>query len=319
MPFAPCRATALLAALTAALPAQNLLVDGDLEGHSAAGCTYNQSISQFNGLYANAHSFGAYSGIDIMQGSCYGSPAHSGSTKLGLSWNNSTFGDKDAMALDLVAPLQSGVTYGLSLWAEHLPFGTIEEFDIGVSGVATAFGTTVYSATAGNGWSHFTTTFTAPFGAAFLTVRCQSGPDTWIAFDDFDLQRLPTLGVNTAFGAACGGLVLTGVTRPVIGSSWNFALTSIPATATLGLVLIDFYNPGVAVGPQAPGCTRYSGGLMLALLPLPVGSPAVTLPLPLAAWLVGIQMYAQCAAIVPGLNPLGIAASNGVQGLIGDV
>src|SRR5262249_23556021 len=96
----PSRSASCLFAVSAALlPAQNLIVDGDLEGHTATSCVYNLSIAAFNSYYANVHSFGISSGIDILRGTCYGLLPHSGATKLGLAWNNG--GDKDAMSLDL--------------------------------------------------------------------------------------------------------------------------------------------------------------------------------------------------------------------------
>jgi hypothetical protein len=319
MPVSLRPSDCLLAAFASLLPAQNLIVDGDLEGHTAVGCTYNLGIPQFNTLYANVHSFGSSSGIDIMGGGCFGLPPHSGATKLGLAWNNAAAGDKDAMSLDLAAPLVPGQAYSLSLWSEWLPFGSPQPFQVGVSSSPTAFGALVHAATPqASGFALHTAVFTAPSAATYLTVQVPPGSDTWIAFDALSLQPAGgTVAVNTSFGVACGGLLLAASTRSVLGTSWQLDVLAVPPAATLGILLLDFASPGSPLGPAAPGCTLYSGGLVLTLLPLPIGTPAAVFGLPAAAGLAGIHVFAQAGALVPGLNPLSIAASNGLDGLLG--
>ena len=52
------------------------------------------------------------------------------------------------------------------------------------------------------------------------------------------------------------------------------------------------------------------------LLP-PLGSPAYGLTMPSDPIFVGLPLFAQGFGLVPGLNALGVGASNGVNGVIG--
>lgn len=128
-----------------------------------------------------------------------------------------------------------------------------------------------------------------------------------------------TFATNTTFGTACSTLRISGDTRPVIGSSWDLIIGSVPANAVLGLLLLDLTNPILALAPLgAPGCTLYSGGTGLVVLPLPVAFPAFSFAIPGNPALVGQSVFAQGAVIEPGVNALEIVTSNGLMGCIGD-
>jgi hypothetical protein len=180
--------------------AQNMIVDGNLENHtSTVDCASNNTNAQFNAFYSDITSFGSSGGIDIYQSTgCAGSPPQSGATKLALAWNNAPSGDLDAMAFDLNAPIVSGVTYRISFYAEKMPFGTLQPFEIGISNSNTSFGTPVFSGTpAASGWTLLTGTFVAPSNATFLTARPQENIDTWIAVDNFQLMIDPDTPIET--------------------------------------------------------------------------------------------------------------------------
>ena len=79
-------------------------------------------------------------------------------------------------------------------------------------------------------------------------------------------------------------------------------------------------QPGtVRSGANAPGCTAYTDGAasILAFLPLP--SPVFSLQIPASPSFIGLSIYAQGGALVPGINAYGLAASNGVVGTIGNL
>ncbi|MCA8948387.1 MAG: hypothetical protein KDE27_02725 [Planctomycetes bacterium] len=308
--------------LLGALTAQNLVVDGDLELHSAGtGCTYNNSNSAFNAFYANVHSFGTSGGIDIMAGACYGIAPHSGATKLALAWNNVASGDKDAMALDLSAPLSPGAVYQLSFQAEELPFGPGQQpFEIGLSTASNTFGTLVYSAnTPPTAWSQHSIVLTAPFAATHLTVRCPQGQDVWIAFDSFVLTAGSTPATNTTLGATCGGPLLTASTRPVLGTSWDLDLAGLPAGSGFGFMLLGLADPATPLpSPPFPaGCLQRSDGVVSLLLTVPVPTPTLSVSIPLASGFLGLPLHAQGGGIA--LSPFTMSASNGLRGSIGDV
>ncbi len=298
---------------TAALCAQNLLVDGDLESHTATNCAFNLTLPVFNSFYTNVHSFGPSSGIDIMRGNCGGSLPHSGLTKLALAWNNMPGGDKDAMSLDFTAPLQVGAVYSISLWAESLQFGTPQPFEVGISTSPSQFGTIILSATPAAGWRRFTMTFQAAIAATHLTVRCPPGGDTWTAFDEFKvLLGLPAS--NTAEGAGCGGMALAAATLPIVGTPWSFTVSGAPANAALGVMALGFQNPNTTLGAAAPGCSIYSDALSIVFVGLPFGNPAYSLALPSNPGISGLHLHAQAGALVPGVNALGVLTSNGIDG-----
>ncbi|MCK5940857.1 MAG: hypothetical protein KAI24_02710 [Planctomycetes bacterium] len=124
--------------------------------------------------------------------------------------------------------------------------------------------------------------------------------------------------INETFGAGCGGLGVNALTRPVLGTSWDFELTGVPSATALALMTLDTVNPNLALGPVAPGCSSYTNLLLTSLVPVPVPTPAYGLFLPANPAFLGQEVYAQGAALVPGINPLQIIASNGIKGTIGD-
>ena len=83
-------------------------------------------------------------------------------------------------------------------------------------------------------------------------------------------------------------------------------------------MLLDLTNPNTPLGAIAPGCTLLSGGLVISLLPLPMVSPAFSLTIPVNPALLGQEVFAQAGYHEPGVNPLGLQASNGLLGLVGD-
>lgn len=128
-----------------------------------------------------------------------------------------------------------------------------------------------------------------------------------------------TLAANTTIGSGCGGLTVSGSTRPVTNSNWNVELTGIPGGSIIGAILFGTSNPNLAFGALAPGCTQYSDAVFAALVPLPAASPAFGLAIPNNPVLVGLNLYAQGVTLTPGANPLGVYFSGGLQGTIGDI
>jgi hypothetical protein len=141
----------------------------------------------------------------------------------------------------------------------------------------------------------------------------------------FDLNYLTnrpagTAGTNTVIGGGCGGPVMSGMTRPVLGNSWDLSLGGLPGTTIAALALVGTSNPNLSLDfLGAPGCVLYNDIIISPSVPLPVVNPAFSLAIPLNPVFIGATFYAQGAALVPAINPLGIITSNGIRGVVGDV
>ena len=159
-------------------------------------------------------------------------------------------------------------------------------------------------------------------GGTYVYVRTY-GPTGNAADSRFTLLYLtddPAVqsAVNSVVGTGCNGPTLSGLTRPILCRDWLLGLDNIPAGAVLGFIQLGLNNPVLSVGPSAPGCTIYTNGMASILLPMPVSYPAYNLAIPADPSFLGVSIYAQGGALVPGVNPFGLAASNGLRGVIGD-
>ncbi|MFO1078130.1 MAG: hypothetical protein U1E73_10460 [Planctomycetota bacterium] len=142
----------------------------------------------------------------------------------------------------------------------------------------------------------------APFSLLYMTNRPAIG----------------TPATNSSIGSGCHGALLTPLTRPVLGTDWDLRLASLPAGTMLAVIVLGLTNPNTALGAQAPGCWQFSSASTSVTVPLPAPNPAYSLALPQDPSMIGLPLFAQSAAFVPNLNPLWLATSNGVLGLVGD-
>lgn len=112
-------------------------------------------------------------------------------------------------------------------------------------------------------------------------------------------------------------LVTTG--RPVLGTSIVLDTVDLPASAPLGVTIFSFtkHFPGLDLaGLGMPGCRQYVG-LDASLLFLPTGGiGSQSFQVPNVAAFAGVTITSQSAAFVPGLNPLGVISSNGIELLL---
>ncbi len=137
------------------------------------------------------------------------------------------------------------------------------------------------------------------------------------------LSSLPATGAIRATsaesGSSCNGPMLAARNRPVSCTTWELDLTGIPAAAVFGFLQLDVTFGIGSLGANAPGCVQHTGGAATVLLPLPVPGPVFALDIPADPSFVGVMLYAQGGAFVPGINNYGLAASNAVVGMIGDI
>lgn len=120
------------------------------------------------------------------------------------------------------------------------------------------------------------------------------------------------------------GLAFTAVNRPLLGTTQQCNLTSVPNPgSSVGLVLLSLTGiPGgqnlVTIG--APDCFLYNtASVMQTLFPL---GPSTTwsFAIPNTTTLTGAHLFVQGAALVPpGTNAFGALTSNGIDLLLGNV
>lgn len=218
--------------------------------------------------------------------------------------SNGTFGPPNSESITRSGP---------GIYTVYLP--NVAPFGSSIA-IATAYGTNANYASV-SGW-YGSGTGTAVDVLTFTSAGV-------LADSQFDLNYLTsfpagTPGTNTVIGGGCSGLVMSGMTRPVLGTSWNLAIENVPPTTVAALALVGVNNPNLALGfVGAPGCVLYNDLLISPTVPVPVVNPAWSLAIPLNPIFIGNVFYAQGAALVPAINPLQIITSNGVRGFVGDV
>ena len=205
-----CRQGLIAAALvTAAVGANSasLLVNGSFELNSAGATVFNPSNASFNSLMSGVTAFGVREGIDIQTiGSGFGLAPQDGLWK--ISPASDMGGTSEAVSLAMHTPLVAGQSYSLDFYIERLISGPFDggSVEVGVSGSAFSFGTTVATASApASGWLHFSDTFVAPTDAMYLTVLVTNGQSSWVGLDNFTLAAVvPEPGTAVLLAAGLG-------------------------------------------------------------------------------------------------------------------
>jgi len=134
---------------------------------------------------------------------------------------------------------------------------------------------------------------------------------------------------NTDISAAMPFLTGTGVQplvlgqdsgNPVIGASYRLRVSQQPIAAVAAFLVLSFtqFPSGVPLDSLGmPGCHQYVA--LDESMFHAIGAPATifSLNVPNNVALVGLSVYAQAAEVAPGVNALGVAASNGGTLVIG--
>lgn len=163
-------------------------LNGSFEVNTAAACDYNMTNASFTAKMANATAYGLGGELDIMQTTCPYGPSQSGTWFVALACPS---GNTDAFTMTLSAPLSSGITYTMSFWDKGdiacCPPGM--PVIIGVSTVAGAAGTTVYTGPTPTGgvWTQRCFSFVAPNNGQYISVRT-AGATRWSHVDNFVLN-----------------------------------------------------------------------------------------------------------------------------------
>ncbi|MCU0863144.1 MAG: hypothetical protein MUC36_05085 [Planctomycetes bacterium] len=108
--------------------------------------------------------------------------------------------------------------------------------------------------------------------------------------------------------------------RPVLGTTFAMDVDQITAGSLIGIMAFGAttFTPGLDISSIGmPGCQLYAS--LDALLSFPLtGSPTTySFPVPSSPTLTGLVFYAQAATLTPGVNQLGLTASNGLELTLG--
>jgi len=171
-------------------------------------------------------------------------------------------------------------------------------------------------------WVANTAEWTAPATVTSVEVAIRD-LNTSSFPNDFYLDELSMsfLAAVRPYGVGCGGLMLAASPTPVLGNTVVFTTSGIPAGAlfTCHVLSLGRIDPGLPLAPLgAPGCFQQID-LGVSSTILLSGSGIVTsgLLVPTGATWLGLNLHAQSAALVPGINALGVITSNGVSLVLG--
>lgn len=216
--------------------AQNLVINGDFENTSSAGCEFNLPNATFNARMAACNAYGNLLGageIDIMVNNCgYGGDGPVGARKIALACDSGA--EIDAFTIQLSTPLVAGKAYTLTAWLYgHIDFFSTQALplNVGVSNSSGSTGTsvgTLHPNTAG--FAQVTLNFTAPLAGTYLSFEATPFTDGWTHLDGIEL--------TSAFSLAQSGTCPGPVTLTATGATPN------------GSVVILYGNAGSRTKPS---------------------------------------------------------------------
>ncbi len=191
---------------------------------------------------------------------------------------------------------------------------TVVYEDMGDLDVATGFGTApawIVGCSAGNGAVDPGESNLDPASLPALST----GPELYEFFDSAIADMWDLTGNNV------GALDLTFQTNPVLGSSFDTTLDSIPASAVGASMMIGFSNLNLDISLVFPDvlCFLYSSNDVPAQpMVFNPGDPTATYSLPISvSATAGLPLVLQAAIINFGANSLNVETSNAVEGVVG--
>ena len=140
-------------------------------------------------------------------------------------------------------------------------------------------------------------------------------------YDALGVHRAATAN---AYGTGCGspalGFVPDANGRPLLGQTGSATIVDVP-TPVVG-VAVGWSSLSVPLDTIGmPGCTLLQSIDILGLgtAPLTPSTSSFSLAIPSVPSLIGTHLYIQAYAFAPGVNPLQIVISNGIDWLLGDI
>lgn len=157
-------------------------------------------------------------------------------------------------------------------------------------------------------------------GGAYLVFHSPGGA---MSLDPGSTDLSATIPSTIVLGPDVVPLSLTSSTRPILGTNWILQVADVPPSATLGIVLLGFSDPNlIDLGSLgAPGCSlRATPDVLSPWVVNQVPTHPFGLVVPSSLSLTNVHLYAQAAALVPGINTLlgGVITSNAFDGRLGN-
>lgn len=172
---------------------------------------------------------------------------------------------------------------------------------------------------------------TIAFGPNFTTFQPNGG--VLVGYSPGGANLVPPSVDISAIGA--GAIVLEAVdtfplalaslNRPVINTTWNLEVNTIPnpAPAQVGVEIYGFSDPGINdlffIGAPLCGLRANLDILNPFVHFAPATTHAYSLAVPNAPTLIGVTFFLQAAMLDPSYNGFGAITSNGISGLIGSI
>lgn len=158
------------------------------------------------------------------------------------------------------------------------------------------------------------------FALSYATMGA-SGQDVLVGYSPglSELVAPPVDLITAPLTTGSGGPPLTlgavGGSRPTIGTTLVLGLSQQPASTVLGVLALGFTElPGISLDSVGlTGCLLHASLDTLSTFTL----PSFALPIPNQPSLITLPIFAQGATLSPGVNPVGIATSNGLRLVIG--
>jgi hypothetical protein len=130
------------------------------------------------------------------------------------------------------------------------------------------------------------------------------------------------LPITVTTGQFVPVLTVAGVTRPIIGTSWNLVTTGVPATGVIGVDIFGVSDPNVPdlTFLGLPGCGLRSSLDIINTWVVAGASHNYGLALPNNTGFIGLQLFTSSAVFqAPPVNAFGAITSNGVRGSLGNL
>jgi len=159
----------------------------------------------------------------------------------------------------------------------------------------------------------------------FMFGGTSGGSETWV------LGAPGAFATATAYGSGCGSPALGFVPdpngRPVLGQTASATIVNAPLPVAAVAVggsnqfFGPFALPVTLSGIGMTGCDLWQSADILGLgtSPLTPSTLSFSVAIPNVPSLVGAHLYIQAYAFAPGVNPLQIIISNGIDWLLGNV
>lgn len=127
---------------------------------------------------------------------------------------------------------------------------------------------------------------------------------------------ISAMNVIVTEGASAGPVTLSSTGRPAIGTPITVDVGNLPQNSVAGFMIVGFTQvfPGMSLANLGmPGCLQFISLDDTLSMPVTPGSnmTSFTFNVPNNASLVGFDAFVQAAIFVPGINQLGLVASNG--------